>query len=89
MRPAVMSTMDRGVLFAVHGGMIVNAINIGSNAGGGGQIVIGGTYAMSNLPGGSAAAPLDGVFYGVEALGWTSTPRIGSDIADLIMLPLP
>ncbi len=103
MRPAVMSTMDRGVLFAVHGGMIVNAINIGSNAGGGGQIVSGGTYAMSNLPGGSAVAPLAGAFYGVEALGWTSTQsslnvcaipqvvdlRIGSDIADLIMLPLP
>ncbi len=103
MRPAMMSTMDRGVLFAVHGGMIVNAINIGSNAGGGGQIASGGTYTMSNLPGGSAAAPLPGAFYGVEALGWTSTQsslkafaipqvvdlRIGSDMADMIMLPLP
>jgi hypothetical protein len=103
LRPAMMSTMDRGVLFAVHGGMIVNAINIGSNAGGGGQIVSGGTYTMVNLPGGSAATPLPGAFYGIEALGWTSTPsslkafailqvadlRAGSDTANLIMLPLP
>ncbi len=103
MGPAMTSTMDRGVLFAVQGGMIVNAINIGSNSGGGGQIVSGGTYTMSNLPGGSAATPLPGAFYGIEALGWTSTLsslkayaipqvvdlRTGSDAANLIMLPLP
>ncbi len=64
--------MDRGVLFAVHGGMIVNAINIGSN--GGGQIVSGGSYTISNLPGGTAATPLLGAFYGIEAVGWSSSP---------------
>ncbi len=100
MTPAMNNTMDRGVLFAVHGGMIVNAINIGTTSGG--QIASGGPYTLSNLPGGSAATPLFGAFYGIEALGWSTTssakafavPRVvdlrtGDDTANLIMLPLP
>jgi hypothetical protein len=100
MAPAMNNTMDRGVLFAVHGGMIVNEINIGTS---GGQIASGGTYTLSNLPGGSAVTPLFGAFYGIEPLGWSSTTpsakafaihRIvdlstGDDTADFIMLPLP
>lgn len=96
------NTMNRGVLFAVHGGMIVNAINIGSN-GGGGQIVSGGTYTLANLPGGSVATPLPEALYGIEAVGWsfaTSTTRAfavpqvvdlraGNDSADMTMLALP
>ncbi len=94
------SMMNRGVLFAVQGGMIVNAINIGSN--GGGQIVSGGTYTFTNLPGGSVALPLHGAFYGIEAVGWSSLTtagafaipqvadlRTGNDRADMTMLPLP
>jgi uncharacterized protein DUF4382 len=71
------NTMDRGVLFAVHRGMIVNAINIGTDIGGGGQMVSGGTYSIASLPGGSAATPLPGAFYGIEAVGWNHlTPRL-------------
>ena len=90
--------MDRGLLFAVHGGMIVNAIGVNS------QMVTGGAYTMTNLPGGTPATPLPGAFYGVDALGWLSSNptgtyraiaipqivdlRTGDDTADLDMLPL-
>ncbi len=71
-------TMDNGLLFAVHGGMIVNSINIGTTAFGnlapGGQITNGGTYTISNLPGGSSDFPLPGAFYGIDAFGWSSSP---------------
>ncbi len=95
--PAVMNNkMDKGVLFAVRGGMIVNAINVDA------QMATGGTYTMSNIPGGSPATPMPGAFYGIEAVGWTSTLssyraiaipqvvdlRTGDDTADLQMLQL-
>ncbi len=92
--------LDRGVLFACHGGMIVNAISVDS------QMASGGTYTISNLPGGTDGHQLPGAFYGIEALGWSSgnpanraaaAPRFAnlttSDAAgvDLTMemLPLP
>jgi len=56
---------DRGVLFASHGGMIVNAIRVDS------QMASGGTYTMQNLPGGTSMLPLPGAFYGIEAMGWS------------------
>ena len=62
-------SLDRGVLFACHGGMIVNAIRVDS------QLASGGTYTMI-LPGGSSAQPLPGAFYGIEAFGWQSTDRL-------------
>jgi len=90
--------MDRGLLFAVHGGMIVNTIGINS------QIATGGTYTMTNLPGGSSTTPLPGAFYGIDAVGWLSTNptgtykaiaipqivdlRTGNDAATMDMLPL-
>jgi hypothetical protein len=93
--------MDKGVLFAVHGGMIVNAMDAGS------QMATGGSYTMTNLPGGSFSVPLPRGFYGIEALGWSSTPmpmstvpyaavaipqvvdlRTGDDTADMQMVPL-
>ena len=58
--------LDRGVLFACHGGMIVNAIHVDE------QMVSGGTYTI-NLPGGSPDKPLPGAFYGIEAMGWLSS----------------
>jgi hypothetical protein len=59
--------LDRGVLFAVHGGMIVNAMNVNA------QIVSGGTYTMQNLPGGTSSHPLPNAFYGMEVFGWSSS----------------
>jgi hypothetical protein len=62
-----MGMMNNGILFAVHGGMIVNTMSVSSQMSGGGS------YTMANLPGGSPATPLPGAFYGVETLGWSST----------------
>jgi hypothetical protein len=88
--------MDKGVLFAVHGGMIVSAMDVS------GSMATGGTATMINLPGGTAGSPLPGAFYGIEALGWSSTNslykaiaipqavdlRTGNDSADMAMVPL-
>lgn len=62
--------MDNGVLFIVHGGMIVNAMSVGQSAGN--QMATGGTYTMPNIPGGTPAKPLPIAFYGVEAIGWST-----------------
>ncbi len=98
--------MDSGLLFAVHGGMIVDAINIGTTPLGsltpGGQIGAGGSYTITNLPGGSPGSPLAGAFYGIDAVGWSSVNstyksiaipqivdlRTGNDGATMDMLPL-
>ncbi len=90
--------MDSGLLFAVRGGMIVDALGINS------KMATGGTYTMTNLPGGSAGTPLPGAFYGIDAVGWLSTSptgtyraiaipqivdlRTGNDSANMDMLPL-
>jgi hypothetical protein len=84
--PPPMNMMTNGILFAVHDGMIVNTMPVNSQMSGGGA------YTMFNLPGGSPTTPLPGAFYGVEALGWSTTTlgigiprgadlRIGDDIA--------
>jgi hypothetical protein len=90
-----MGTMNNGVLFAVHDGMIVNTMSVSS------QMPGGGSYTMANLPGGSPTTPLPRAFYGVEALGWSPTalgigiPRVadlrtGDDVSvDMLMMMLP
>lgn len=91
-----MNVMTNGILFAVHDGMIVNTMSVSSQMSGGG----GGAYTMDNLPGGTPATPLPGAFYGVEALGWSTTalgigiPRVadlrtGNDTGvDMLMMML-
>jgi hypothetical protein len=64
--------MTNGIVFAVHGGMIVNAIDANS------QMATGGTYTMPNMPGGTPGSPHPLAFYGVESIGWSSTPMPGS-----------
>jgi hypothetical protein len=61
--PMGMGKMSTSILFAVHGGMIVNTMSVSSQ-----MSSNGGSYTMPNLPGG-----FPGAFYGVEALGWSST----------------
>jgi len=88
--------MNSGLLFAVHGGMIVNTLN-GFNSTIGNQMVSGGSYTIT-LPGG-----FPGAFYGIDAAGWQAPlpsiykaigiPQIvdlrtGNDTADIDMLPL-
>jgi hypothetical protein len=94
--PSMGMGMSKGILFTVHGGMIVNTISVDSQ-----MMSNGGLYTMANLPGGSLSNPLPGAFYGVEALGWSSTslgigiPRVadlrtGDDTnVDMLMLMLP
>jgi hypothetical protein len=67
--------LDRGILFAVHGGMIVNATNVND------QIVSGGTYTLTNLPGGTLSHPLPNAFYGMEVFGWSSSVPATNAIA--------
>ncbi len=63
-------TFTNGALFAVHGGMIVNAMSTVMNTMP--AISNGMTYTLSNLPGGSLSTPHPLAIYGVEAIGWTS-----------------
>ncbi|MBI3609881.1 MAG: DUF4382 domain-containing protein [Nitrospirae bacterium] len=60
-----MNKMDQGVLFTVHGGIIVDTLTVDK-----GEInmLVGGSYTLSNIPGGRPAA-----LYGVDAAGWSST----------------
>ncbi len=93
----MMNKMDRGLLFAVNGGMIVNSIDISSS------MMAGGPYTISDLPGGSPTTPLYGAFYGIDAVGWSSSNpllykaiaipqivdlRTGNDTVNMTMLPL-
>ncbi len=64
--------MNNGIVFAVHGGMIVNAVDVDD------QMSIGGSYTMPNMPGGTPGIPHHSAFYGVEAIGWSSSPMPGS-----------
>ena len=63
-----MGMMTEGVLFTVHGGMIVNTLNNINYVNMSNLMMNGGSYTMDNLPG-----RFPGAFYGVEALGWSST----------------
>jgi uncharacterized protein DUF4382 len=69
MNTMMLNKMDSGLLFAVNGGMIVDAIRVNS------QMATGGTYTISDLPGGTPppGTPLPGAFYGIDAFGWSST----------------
>jgi hypothetical protein len=67
--------MDRGVLFAVNGGMIVNAVAVDS------QMAEGGAYSIANIPGGTPDNPFAEAFYGIEAMGWSSTDPVYKAIA--------
>jgi len=96
------NNMDTGVVFAVHGGLIVNAISTMRNDMPFSDVYTGGTYTISNIPGGTTQNPLPSAFYGIDAALWSSTTstykaiaipqvvdlRSGNDTADLQMLPL-
>jgi len=91
-------SLKKGVVFAIQGGMIVDSLQVDNQ-----MMSNGGSYVMTNLPGGTLADPLPGAFYGVEAFGWSSTTaaraiampgladlRRGNDTKiDLDMLLLP
>jgi len=68
-RPAA-TTLDRGVLFAVHGGMVVHAMSIDSILSGGTPTAF---YTMNNLPGGTSVSPFPWAVYGMDAIAWSST----------------
>ena len=101
---AMDNKMNTGVVFAVHRGLIVNAVS--TFAGTLSQTVVstGGDYTISNLAGGGTTTSLPSAFYGVDAVFWSSTPpafeaiafppqfvdlRTGDATADLTMFPFP
>jgi hypothetical protein len=74
--------MDTGVAFAVHGGLIVDAISTLKGDLPLADIETGGTYTISNLPGGTAGTPLPFAWYGVDVISWsTTTPTTGVGLA--------
>jgi hypothetical protein len=58
-------SLDKGYLFITSGGLVVDCYDVDSLVAYGG-----GSYTISNLPGGTSAVPLSGAFYGVNVLGW-------------------
>jgi len=62
-------SMDRGIVFAVHGGIVVHAVRADD------IIAQGGEYVLGNLPGGSGEHPLPGARYTIQAVGWSSTDQ--------------
>ncbi len=66
-------TFPDGVLFAVHGGMIINATStvMGTMP----AITSGMTYTLSNIPGGTPLNPHPLAIYGVESIGWSPTSK--------------
>jgi hypothetical protein len=81
--PTMNAKMDKGVLFAVYGGMIVNMVNVDS------QMATGGTYTMPNIPGGTPAKPLPLAFYGVDAIGWSSTAGVPNSVRHYKAIAIP
>ena len=63
--PPVTAPLDNLVVFAIHGGTIVNAQNLGSVPVS--SIV---PYAITNLPGGQTGATFLSGVYGISAYGW-------------------
>jgi len=96
--------MDTGFVFAVHGGLFVDAISTSRGDLPLSDVKSGGTYTISNLPGGTTLNPLPSAFYGIDAEFWSSSTstheaiaippivvdlRSGStETADLEMFPL-
>lgn len=70
-------TFDNGVVFACHGGIIVNAVKLNN-------LATDPTYSLGNLPGGTPESPLPGAFYGIEAFAWST-----SDASKAIAIPRP
>jgi len=68
--------MDAGFVFAVHGGLIVDVISTSRGDLPLSDVKTGGTYTISNLPGGTTLNPQPSAIYGVDAAFWTSTPSI-------------
>jgi len=98
------NAMDTGFVFAAHGGLFIDAISTSRGDLPLSDVSTGGTYTISNLPGGTTLNPLPSAFFGVDAEFWSSTTstheaiaippvvvdlRSGStDTADLSMFPL-
>jgi len=64
---------NTGVVFAVHRGLIVDAISTMIGDLPVSDVSTGGSYTISNLPGGSTLNPLPSAIYGVEAVLWSTS----------------
>lgn len=72
---ALMATppLSKGHLFVTHGGLVIDSYQVDSliTSGGG----LSNPFTVSNLPGGTAAAPLPGAYYGMYIQAWGGGKR--------------
>ena len=78
---AMDNTMDTGVVFAVHGGLIVDTISTMRGDLPQSDVATGGSYTIPNLPGGTSQDPQPTAFYGIDAAFWSSTTTSFEEIA--------
>jgi hypothetical protein len=57
--------LDKGYFFITYGGLIIDCHDIDSLMAAGG-----GSFTIPDIPGGTAATPLAGAYYGVSVFGW-------------------
>ncbi|KAF0218060.1 MAG: hypothetical protein FD174_3080 [Geobacteraceae bacterium] len=62
---SMIGTLTKGYLFITYGGLIIDCYQLDALMAAGG-----GSHTVLNLPGGTAATPLPGAFYGVSVFGW-------------------
>ncbi|GAC1467813.1 MAG: hypothetical protein PVSMB11_03390 [Desulfuromonadaceae bacterium] len=60
-----LGSLNKGYLFITSGGLIIDCYQVDALVAAGG-----GSYTVSNLPGGNVATPLPGAYYGMNVLGW-------------------
>jgi hypothetical protein len=59
------ASLNKGYLFVTSGGLVVDCYQVDGIIAAGG-----GSYSVPGLPGGTAANPLSGAYYGMQLLGW-------------------
>jgi len=70
---AMDNKFNNGVVFAVHHGLIVDAISTKMGDLPLSDVSTGGSYTISNLPGGATGNPLSTAIYGVDAILWSTS----------------
>lgn len=72
--PALVGRVTNGYIFITSGGLVVDCYQVASLVAAGG-----GTYSVSNLPGGTPDYPLPGAYYDVSVLGWDGISLVIGD----------
>jgi hypothetical protein len=62
---SLIGKLNKGYFFITYGGLIIDCHDIDSLMAAGG-----GSFTIPDIPGGTAANPLAGAYYGVSVFGW-------------------